>query len=130
MNTGKQASKKIARKENGKRQSMVVSVCKFACVCVKGVRGQKVSKSTVGSCLYPQWIVLVNIYIVMFIQLRTPTPSLASAIQTVIKGIWDICVCACVGGGGSMLCVWFMYSVNICRILQQIVVFDLTFMAN
>lgn len=87
-NEHRQASKKMARKENGKRQSMVCAnlrVC--VCVCMKGVRGQKVSKSTVGSCLYPQWMVLVNIYIVMFIQLRTPTPSLASAIQTVIKGI-------------------------------------------
>lgn len=80
---------------------MVVSMCKL-CVCVrvytrmcacgcmhvwKGVKGQKKSKSIVGSCLHPQWIALVNIYIVMFVQLRTPTLSLASASQTVIKGI-------------------------------------------
>ena len=53
----------------------------------KRAKGQKESKSIVGFCLYPQWIVLVNIYIVMFVQLRTPTLSLASASQTVIKGI-------------------------------------------
>lgn len=50
-------------------------------------KGQKESKSIVGFCLYPQWIVLVNIYIVMFVQLRTPTLYLASASQTVIEGI-------------------------------------------
>lgn len=67
---------------------VVVSVCDN-CVCVlrKRTKGQKESKSIVEFCLYPQWIVLVNIYIVMFVQLWTPTLSLASASQTVIKGI-------------------------------------------
>lgn len=57
------------------------------CVLREGAKGQKESKSIVGFRLYPQWIVLVNIYIVMFVQLRTPTLSLASASQAVIKGI-------------------------------------------
>ncbi len=87
MNTGEHNIKKRDREK--KRKRVVVSMCESVCVvCVrKRAKGQKESKSIVGFCLYPQWIVLVNIYIVMFVQLRTPTLSLASASQTVIKGI-------------------------------------------
>lgn len=88
MNTGRHNGKK--RNGGGGERRLVVleSVCESVCVCErKRAKGQKESKSIVGFCLYPQWIVLVNIYIVMFVQLRTPTLSLASASQTVIKGI-------------------------------------------
>lgn len=85
MNTGKHNIKKRNR-EKKKEKRVVVSMCESVCVR-KRAKGQKESKSIVGFCLYPQWIVLVNIYIVMFVQLRTPTLSLASASQTVIKGI-------------------------------------------
>lgn len=85
----------IPRKENGggrkkkkKECLLVYANWRVVCVCAKKrAKGQKESKSIVGFGLYSQWMVLVNICIVVFVQLRTPTLSLASASQAVIWGI-------------------------------------------
>ena len=78
---------------------MGVRVC--VCVCVYAgarqerereretarERGEKESKSIVGiHIVFPIGLLLVNICIVMYVQLRPPTLSLASASQFAIRG--------------------------------------------
>lgn len=77
------------KRNHGKLENAEVSLYENN-VSRKGAKGLKESNSIVGSCLYPQWVVLANIYIVMFVQLWTPTLHLPSASQTVIKGIWGV----------------------------------------
>lgn len=82
------------KKHTGKKKKGRV-----AGLCFEKGEEQTERKICCGILAFPRWLVLINIYIGIFVQLPTPTRSLTSASQTVVRGIWGflrVGVCLCV----------------------------------